>query len=112
MLNNGSSYFNSKPLYNDGSKITFMLGDKEIVRNDTSKYLTQAITDFAVQSLDAIKHQQNPFFLYVAYNAPHWPIQALPQDIAKYKGKYLKGWDILRNERYQKLLASGIIKKE
>lgn len=112
MLNNGSSYFNSKPLYNDGSRITFMLGDQEIVRNDTSKYLTQAITDFAVQSLDAIKHQQNPFFLYIAYNAPHWPIQALPQDIAKYKGKYLKGWDILRDNRYQKLLASGIIKKE
>ncbi|WP_183556778.1 arylsulfatase [Mucilaginibacter sp. SP1R1] len=112
MLNNGSSYFNSKPLYNDGSKITFMLNDKEIVRNDTSKYLTQAITDFALQSLDKISEQKNPFLLYVAYNAPHWPIQALPADIARYKGKYLKGWDKLRRERYQKLLASGIIKKD
>ena len=83
MLNNGSSYFNSKPLYNDGSKITFMLNDKEIIRNDTSKYLTQAITDFAIRSLDEIKDQKDPFFLYVAYNAPHWPIQALPQDIAR-----------------------------
>ncbi|TSJ38821.1 arylsulfatase [Mucilaginibacter corticis] len=112
MLNNGSSYFNSKPLYNDGSKITFMLNDKEIVRNDTSKYLTQAITDFAIGSLEQIKDQKNPFFLYVAYNAPHWPIQALPQDIAKYRGKYLNGWDALRYARYKKLLAAGIIKKE
>jgi arylsulfatase A-like enzyme len=112
MLNNGSSYFNSKPLYNDGSKITFMLGNKEIVRNDTSEYLTQAITDFAIKSLDEIKSQKNPFFLYVAYNAPHWPIQALPQDIARYKGKYLIGWDKLRKQRYEKLLASGIIKKD
>ncbi len=111
MLNNGSSYFNSAPLYNDGSKITFMLNDREITRNDTSKYLTQAITDFAKQSLEEIKADKSPFFLYVAYNAPHWPIQALPQDIARYKGKYLIGWDKLRKQRYEKLVASGIIKK-
>ncbi|HEX8018877.1 arylsulfatase [Mucilaginibacter sp.] len=112
MLNNGSSYFNSAPLYNDGSKITFMLNDNEITRSDTSKYLTQAITDFAVKSLDEIKGQQKPFFMYVAYNAPHWPIQALPEDIAKFKGQYLKGWDALRKQRYEKQLATGIIKKE
>jgi len=112
MLNNGSSYFNSAPLYNDGSKITFMLNDKEITRSDTSKYLTQAITDFAIKSLNEIKDQQRPFFMYVAYNAPHWPIQALPQDIAKFKGQYLKGWDVLRRQRYEKQIAAGIIKKQ
>jgi arylsulfatase len=112
MLNNGSSYFNSAPLYNDGSKITFMLNDQEIARSDTSKYLTQAITDFAIKSLNEIKEEQKPFFMYVAYNAPHWPIQALPEDIAKYKGKYLKGWDVLRKQRYEKQLAAGIIKKQ
>ncbi|MEO3407716.1 arylsulfatase [Mucilaginibacter sp. CAU 1740] len=112
MLNNGSSYFNSAPLYNDGSKITFMLNDKEITRSDTSKYLTRAITDFAVKSLDEIKAEQKPFFMYVAYNAPHWPIQALPEDIVKFKGQYLKGWDVLRKQRYEKQLALGIIKKQ
>ncbi|MDB5146383.1 MAG: arylsulfatase [Mucilaginibacter sp.] len=112
MLNNGSSYFNSAPLYNDGSKITFMLNDKEITRSDTSKYLTRAITDFAVKSLEEINDQQKPFFLYVAYNAPHWPIQALPEDIAKFKGQYLKGWDVLRKQRYEKQLRAGIIKKQ
>ncbi|EHQ24985.1 sulfatase [Mucilaginibacter paludis DSM 18603] len=112
MLNNASSYFNSGPLFNDGSKITFMLNDKQIYRNDTSEYLTQAITHFAIRSLDQIKNDPKPFFLYVAYNAPHWPIQALPQDIARYKGKYLNGWDKLRAQRYQKLRAAGIIKNE
>lgn len=111
MLNNGSSYFNSRPLYNDGSKITFMINNQEVTRSDTSKYLTQAITDFAIRSLEEIKDKKDPFFLYVAYNAPHWPIQALPQDIAHYKGKYLEGWDKLRKQRYEKLLASGIVKK-
>jgi arylsulfatase len=49
--------------------------------------------------------------LYVAYNAPHWPIQALPEDIAKYKGKYLNGWDSTRIARF-KLQALGIIDKK
>ena len=112
LQNNGSSYFNSEPLYNDGRKVTFQLNGREIQRYDTSRYLTQAITDFAVQSIDRIKDRQNPFFLYLAYNAPHWPIQALPEDIAKYKGKYRQGWDALREARYRKLVSLGIIQKE
>ncbi|MET4138391.1 arylsulfatase [Pedobacter sp. UYP1] len=112
LQNNGSSYFNSKPLYNDGRTVTFLLNGQEVQRQDTSLYLTQAITNFALKSLDEIKDQPDPFLLYVAYNAPHWPIQALPEDIAKYKGKYLEGWDELRQRRYKRLLALGMIKKE
>jgi arylsulfatase A-like enzyme len=112
LQNNGSSYFNSRPLYNDGRTVTFQLNGQEVDREDTSLYLTQAITNFALKSLDEIKDEPNPFFLYVAYNAPHWPIQALPEDIAKYKGGYLSGWDELRAERYHKLRASGLIRKE
>ncbi|WP_254560217.1 arylsulfatase [Dyadobacter diqingensis] len=109
MQNNGSSYFNSEPIYNDGRTVTFLLNGKKIERQDTSRYLTQAITDFAVKSLDEVKRDANPFFLYVAYNAPHWPIQALPEDIAKYKGKYLKGWDALRDQRFKKQKEIGIV---
>lgn len=112
LQNNGSNYFNSKPLYNDGRKVTFLLNNKEVVREDTSLYLTQAITNFAVEALEEQKNKSNPFFLYLAYNAPHWPIQALPEDIARYKGKYVSGWDSLRQSRYEKLIATGLIKKE
>ncbi|CAD0000927.1 arylsulfatase [Flavobacterium chungangense] len=111
LQNNGSSYFNSEPLYNDGRKVTFLKGDKEIIRTDTSTYLTQEITNFAINSLEKHRDEQKPFFLYVAYNAPHWPIQALPEDIAKYKGKYLEGWDKLRASRFKKLKERGIIDK-
>ncbi len=46
------------------------------------------------------QHKSNkPFFLYLAYTAPHWPLQALPEDIARYKGRYDIGWDSLRTER-------------
>jgi len=111
LQNNGSSYFNSKPLYNDGRKVTFLVGNKEVIREDTSVYLTQAITNFALDALEKQKNKRNPFFLYVAYNAPHWPLQALQEDIARYKGKYLSGWDTLRQQRYKKLKTAGLIKK-
>lgn len=111
LQNNGSSYFNSKPLYNDGRKVTFLLGNKEVIREDTSLYLTQAITNFAIDALEAQKKNNRPFFLYLAYNAPHWPLQALPEDIARYKGKYTSGWDTLRQRRYEKLREAGLIKK-
>jgi len=111
LQNNGSSYFNSEPLYNDGRKVTFLKGDQEIIRTDSSAYLTQEITNFAINSLEKQRNQQQPFFLYVAYNAPHWPIQALPKDIAKYKGKYLDGWDKVRAKRFEKLKQQGIIDK-
>ena len=49
------------------------------------------------------------FFLYLAYTAPHWPMHALPEDIAKYRGKYQGGWDKLRETRYTRMLDLGII---
>lgn len=112
MQNNGSSYFNSEPIYNDGRKVTFMLDGTEIQRHDTSAYLTQAITDFAIKSLDELKAGSDPFFLYLAYTAPHWPIQALPEDIARYKGKYSKGWKAIRKQRFEKQKKLGIINND
>ena len=50
-----------------------------------------------------------PFFLYVAYTAPHWPLHAHDEDIAKYKGRFDKGWDALREERLERLVAAGLL---
>ncbi len=52
-----------------------------------------------------------PFFLYVAYNAPHFPLQATPEDIARWRGKYKVGWDKLREARYQRQIEMGLIDK-
>jgi arylsulfatase A-like enzyme len=75
-------------------------------------YFTDAITDRAVADLDAFAAGDKPFFLYVAYTAPHWPIQARPEDIAKYKDKYKEGWDTLREERYARQQEIGLIDAE
>ncbi|BAX81133.1 arylsulfatase [Labilibaculum antarcticum] len=80
--------------------------------NKDQFYTTDAFTDKAVKYLDDYKNDDDPFFLYVAYNAPHWPLQAWPEDIEKYKGKYLKGWDQIRNERYERQKEMGIVPKE
>jgi len=76
---------------------------------EPGKYLTEEITNNALGFLDDQQKTNKPFFLYLAYNAPHWPLQTLPADLAKYKGKYKKGWDSLRIERYQNAIKKGVI---
>jgi arylsulfatase len=72
-------------------------------------YLTDAITEHAIAYLQEASKHKEPFFLYVAHTAPHWPLQALPEDIAKYRGKYRDGWDALRKVRYQRQLDMGLL---
>ena len=71
-------------------------------------YYTDAISDHAARYIREHKGDQ-PFFIYVAYTAPHWPMHALPKDIAKYKGKYDAGWDAMRRARYERQLKMGLI---
>lgn len=75
-------------------------------------FYTDAISDQAVNYIEqhAQEHADKPFFEYVAYTAPHWPLHAHNEDIAKYKGRFDRGWDALREERMRKLVASGILK--
>ncbi len=75
-------------------------------------YMTDAFTDKAISFISEHdkKDSDQPFFLFLAYNAPHWPLHALPEDIAKYEGVYNIGWDELRKNRYSKQLELGIVK--
>ncbi len=74
-------------------------------------FYTDAISDQAVdylkQHTDA--HATSPFFMYVAYTAPHWPLHAHDADIARYKGRFDEGWDRLREQRLQRLVDAGIL---
>lgn len=76
-------------------------------------FYTDAISDNAVGFIRQHRreHPDKPFFQYVAYTAPHWPLHAHDEDIAKYKGRFDKGWDQLREERLQRLVQSGILDK-
>ncbi len=74
-------------------------------------YYTDAISDQAVAMIDEAHTDELPFFLHVAYTAPHWPLHAPPDDIAKYAGKYRAGWDALRQQRHEELNSLGILER-
>jgi len=96
------------------------IDDKEYLPYTPDKkdfYTTDAFTDYALKYLDEYGHedpstgsgQAKPFFLYLAYTAPHYPLHAWPADIARYKGKYLIGWDELRKRRYARQVKMGLL---
>jgi len=91
---------------------TFRLNDQPFQVPKKGFYTTDANTEYAIRFLREAntKTPDKPFFLYIAYNAPHYPLQAWPEDIEKYRGKFLEGWDKLREKRYQRLLQLGLIK--
>ena len=131
ILRGMSSYFNTHPMPDkkgEGEELTinrdrkwrFLLDDVDVDVPETTMemwarnegfYTTDVFTDYAIEFLE--EHQSEradkPFFLYLPYTAPHWPIQVFPEDIAKYEGRYDQGWDHLREERYQKQLELGVI---
>ncbi|MFW6107055.1 MAG: arylsulfatase [bacterium] len=76
---------------------------------DEDFYYTDAISDNAVAYIEATQ-ANTPLFLYVAYTAAHWPLHALPEDIAKYRGKYACGWDELRRRRLARMRKLGVVK--
>lgn len=82
-----------------------------ITITDDDFYTTDAFTDYAMKFIDESVDapDDDPFFLYLAYNAPHWPLNAPQEDIDKYKGKYMQGWQHLREERYDRMKKMGII---
>ena len=72
-------------------------------------YTTDYFTNYAMDWLEEYKNEQKPFFLYLAYTAPHDPLMAWPEDIAKYKGKYDEGYEKIRLARYKKQQEMGLI---
>ncbi len=72
-------------------------------------YSTDYFTKYALQWLEEYKDENKPFFLYLAYTAPHDPLMAWPEDIEKYKGKYSEGYEIIRQKRFEKQKKLGII---
>lgn len=103
---NGSGSFFTPP--------TLMRDETPITEFDKDFYYTDAISDNAAQFVEqhSEKRSNDPFFLYVAYTAPHWPLHAKPEDITKYEKMYLSGWDNLRVDRFERMKAMGIINDE
>ncbi|MEN6321982.1 MAG: arylsulfatase [Proteiniphilum sp.] len=90
------------------------LNNEAITISDPDYYTTNAFTDHAIDFIREARETDSdrPFFLYLAYNAPHWPIQAPQEVVDKYKGKYMKGWSVLREERYHRMVDMGLVKPD
>jgi len=72
-------------------------------------YTTHAVVDFALEFLEEATRGDKPFFLYTAFNAPHYPLQAPEDAVRKYDGRYDAGWDRLRVARHRRQLESGLL---
>lgn len=86
-------------------------GNTRIEAEGDDYFITDAITDEAIRQLrdDATDHPDRPFFQYLAYTAPHWPLHAHREDIARYRGRFAAGWDRLREERLARMIDLGIV---
>jgi arylsulfatase A-like enzyme len=96
-----SNYFKAVSNKEDGTPMT----------NTEGYYATTAIADHAVRTLQEHRrlHAAHPFFHYIAFTAPHFPLQAPADDIAKYRARYLTGWNALARERHARLVEAGIV---
>lgn len=72
-------------------------------------YYTDAIAEHAARTIAANAASDRPYFHYVAFTAPHWPMHALPDDIARYEGTYGIGWDAVRAARHERLVRMGMV---
>jgi arylsulfatase len=108
-IDGAGSYFQRIPYRTNQAAPRWMTDSTDFNPPDSGFYMTDAIADNAVKFLSSEKGKSGPFFLYLAFTAPHWPLHALPEDIAKYRGKYMQGWDNLRKARYKKMLEMGIL---
>ncbi|MDZ4852790.1 MAG: sulfatase-like hydrolase/transferase [Pirellulaceae bacterium] len=75
-------------------------------------YATDAFADHAIEQIARLSKNGKPFFLHLAFTAPHYPLHALPEDIEKYRGCYSDGYTVLREERYRRLIELGLVSKE
>ncbi len=100
-LPGGGNYFDPKGL----------MRDNEAIRAGEDFYYTDAISEEAAKVVRRAAELDKPLFLYVSYTAPHWPLHALEEDIARYRETYAKGWDALREQRHRRLIDMGLVEE-
>ncbi|TVS15343.1 MAG: DUF229 domain-containing protein [Planctomycetaceae bacterium] len=107
-IHGAGSFFDPNSLTRDNTLIS-PYADPEYPVEDF--YYTDAINDHAVRFIadHARDHADQPFFMYVAHTAPHWPMHAKPEDIEKYHGRYDAGYDAIRQARLDRMQEMGLI---
>ena len=87
---------------------SLIYGEEPVRTVPPDYYATIASADSAVACVNRYAKTDNPFFMYLAFHAPHWPLHALPEDIEKFKDVYKDGWEPVRNKRYERIKELGI----
>ncbi len=99
--------------YHDSPRTDLFLNGEHVGRRGGKLpdqwYSTDLWTDFGLKFIDEALAVEKPFFLYLAHNAPHFPLQAPQEDIDRFRGKFRAGWDKLREARYQRQIELGLI---
>lgn len=88
---------------------TFRLNGEQWQVPDSGFYTTVANVDHAIDFLGEARESDKPWFLYVAFNAPHAPLQPLKEDYERYEGKYAEGWDATREKRLAQQSKMGLL---
>ena len=90
-----------------------MLDDRQLppVEEGTDFYVTTAIANHAIDFLKehATEHKDEPFYCYLAFTSPHFPLHALQEDIDRYRDRYLEGWDVIRERRWKRMREMGLV---
>jgi arylsulfatase len=92
--------------------VTLAEGNEYVKPEGKDFYYTDAIADKAAGYIRSHGRSAEPFFLYTAFTAPHWPMHALEEDIERYKDRYKGGWDALREERHARMIEMGVVDRK
>ena len=112
LMDGACNYFNPArpdPDFKGGRVRVWGHNDEIIKEFPDDFYTTDAISDHAARTIRRFAAEGSPFLVHVCYNAPHYPLHARPEDIARYKGKYMMGWDELRHRRHRRQIDMGLI---
>ncbi|MFB2121633.1 arylsulfatase [Parapedobacter sp. 2B3] len=111
LIGGATDYFD--PYKGNYSKPLLVIDDKQYIPPSSNFYLTDAISAYAEKLIEDHLNtdEEKPFLLYLSYTAPHWPLQALAEDIERYKATYAVGWDSIRLSRYERMMELGVINR-
>ena len=107
----GSHWSDMKPL-SPTQTMVYSRNGKKVDSLPDDFYSTTYYTDELLKFIEQNKNDDKPFFAYLSYTAPHDPLHAPKKYIDKYRGKYDRGWDVLREQRLQSLKDMGVISKD
>jgi len=109
LLAGGASHYADAAPLRPGSAAVYRRNGKLVESLPHDFYSSRHYTDLLLEWMERDKNNERPFFAYLAYTAPHDPLHAPPAYIEKYRGRYDRGWEVLRQERFDRLQESGLI---